>query len=61
MEAITRYAFGHTQCGWLARTYNLRRIAWTPSLRAYFKRNFVRLLVDDRGDALWVRKGLYAR
>ena len=61
VAAIMRNAFDHAQYVWLAGTYNRRRIAWTPSLRAYFKRNFVRLLVDDRGDALWVRKGLHAR
>ena len=37
--------------------YNRRRIAWTPDLLAYFRKNFTRVLTDDRGDALYVRKG----
>jgi hypothetical protein len=37
--------------------YNRRRIAWTPALRAYFSGHFVRVLVDGKGDALYVRKG----
>ncbi len=58
VETITRYAFDHAQYAWLAGRYNLRRIAWTPSLRAYFDGNFVRVLRDNKGDALYVRKGL---
>jgi hypothetical protein len=61
VAAIMRNAFDHAQYVWLAGTYNRRRIAWTPALRAYFQRNFVRLLVDGHGDALWVRKGLHPR
>lgn len=47
-----RNAFDHATYVWLAGTYNLRRIAWTPALRAYFKHNFTRLLVDHGGRAL---------
>jgi hypothetical protein len=61
VESITRYAFDHAQYVWLAGTYNLRRIAWTPSLRAYFSANFVGVLADRRGDALYVRRGLHSR
>jgi hypothetical protein len=60
VAAIMRNAFDHAQCVWLADVYNRRRIAWTPALRAYFSRNsrnFVRVLFDDKGDALYVRKG----
>lgn len=54
---IMRNAFAHAQYVWLADTYNLRGIAWTSALRAYFNQNFTRVLTDDRGDALYVRKG----
>jgi hypothetical protein len=57
VAAIVRNAFDHAQYVWLAGVYNRRRIAWTPALRAYFSRNFVRVLSDDKGDALYVRKG----
>jgi hypothetical protein len=61
VEAITRYAFEHAQYVWLAGTYNLRRIAWTPALRAYFDGNFVKVLHDKQGDTLYIRKGLHPR
>jgi alpha-1,2-mannosyltransferase len=61
VESITRYAFDHAQYVWLAGTYNLRRIAWTPALRAYFRANFVKVLQDRKGDTLYVRKGLHPR
>jgi len=61
VESITRYAFDHAQYVWLAGTYNLRRIAWTPALRAYFSANFVRVLADRQGDTLYVRRGLHPR
>jgi alpha-1,2-mannosyltransferase len=54
---IMRNAFGHAQYIWLAGVYNRRRIAWNPALRAYFTRDFTRVLADDHGDALYVRKG----
>jgi alpha-1,2-mannosyltransferase len=57
VAAVMRYAFSRAQYVWLAGTYNRRRIAWTPALRAYFHQNFVRVLVDNKGDALWVRRG----
>ncbi len=53
-----RTAFDHAQYVWLAGTYNLRRIAWTPALHAYLRRDFVRVLTDRRGDALYRRRGL---
>ena len=59
VAAVMRYAFDHAQYVWLAGMYNLRRIGWTPALRAYFDRNFVRLLIDHKGDALYVRRGLH--
>ncbi len=61
VEAITRYAFDHAQYVWLAGTYNLRRIAWTPALRAYFDSNFVKVVHDKQGDTLYIRKGLHPR
>jgi hypothetical protein len=61
VESITRYAFDHAQYVWLAGIYNLRRIAWTPALRAYFTSNFVKVLRDRQGDTLYVRKGLHPR
>jgi hypothetical protein len=61
VESITRYAFDHAQYVWLAGTYNLRRIAWTPALRAYFVGNFAEVLRDRQGDTLYVRKGLHPR
>jgi hypothetical protein len=57
VAAITRYAFDHAQYVWLAGTYNLRRIAWTPALRAYFDAHFVKVLQDREGDTLYVRHG----
>jgi len=61
VAAIMRYAFDHAQYVWLAGTYNLRRIGWTPALTAYFRSNFVRLRHDSRGDTLYVRQGLHRR
>ena len=61
VAAIMRNAFGHAQYIWLAGMYNLRRIAWTPALRAYFKANFVQIRRDNKGDTLYVRRGLHAR
>jgi alpha-1,2-mannosyltransferase len=61
VATIMRSAFDHAQYVWLAGVYNRRRIGWSPSLRAYFKHNFTKVLTDDRGDALYIRKGLRAR
>jgi hypothetical protein len=61
VAAIMRYAFGHAQYVWLAGTYNLRRIGWTPALRAYFQGNFVKVRQDSKGDTIYVRKGLHRR
>jgi hypothetical protein len=51
-----RNAVAHARYVWLAGMYNRRRIAWAPALRAYFRQNFTRVLAEDRGDALYVRK-----
>lgn len=59
--AMMRQAFGHAQFVWLAGRYNLRRIAWSPSLRAYFASHFTRVLTDAKGDALYVRHGVHPR
>lgn len=59
LAAIMRNAFDHAQYVWLAGTYNRRRIAWTPALHAYLRRDFVRVLTDHHGDALYRRKGLH--
>jgi hypothetical protein len=61
LDAVWTYAFDHAQYVWLAGTYNLRRIAWTPALRAYLNTNFVRVLADRQGDTLYVRRGLRPR
>lgn len=61
VAAIMRYAFDHAQYVWLAGTYNLRRIGWTPGLRTYFQSNFAAVLHDNKGDTLYVRKGPHAR
>jgi alpha-1,2-mannosyltransferase len=58
VAVVMRYAFAHAQYVWLAGTYNRRRIGWTPALKAYFHQNFVRVLADSKGDALYVRRGL---
>lgn len=58
VAAVMRQAFVHAQYVWLSGVYNRRRIAWTPALRAYFQRNFVRVLMDNKGDALYVRREL---
>jgi len=57
VAVIMRNAFDHAQYVWLSGTYNRRRIAWTPALRAYFRRNFAWVLTDNHGDALYRRKG----
>lgn len=59
VAAVMRNAFDHAQYVWLAGSYNRRRIAWTPALRAYFRRDFVPVLTDHRGDALYRRRGLH--
>jgi hypothetical protein len=59
VAAVMRSAFDHAQYVWLSGTYNRRRIAWTPALHAYFRRDFVRVLTDHRGDALYRRRGLH--
>jgi hypothetical protein len=46
---------------WLAGTYNLRRIGWTPALRAYFDSNFVKVRQDSKGDTIYIRNGLHPR
>jgi alpha-1,2-mannosyltransferase len=61
VAAVMRQAFEHAQYVWLSGVYNLRRIAWTPALEAYFHHNFVRVLADNKGDALYVRRGLLVR
>ena len=61
VAAIMRYAFGHAQYVWLAGTYNLRRIGWTPALRAYFDSNFVKVRQDSKGDTIYIRNGLHPR
>ena len=59
VAAAMRNAFDHAQYVWLSGPYNRRRIAWTSALRAYFRRDFVRVLTDHHGDALYRRKGLH--
>ena len=54
--AVWRGAFSHAQYVWL--TYqNSARVPWNHELRAYFRASFVRVLRDDRGDALYRRIG----
>jgi hypothetical protein len=54
VAALWRQAFGAAQYAWLT-PYNAVRIAWTPSLRAYFRSHFVPV----RGP--WAPLMLYAR
>ena len=51
---VWRSAFSHAQYLWL--TYqNTARVPWNHELWTYFKANFVTVLRDDRGDALYRR------
>jgi alpha-1,2-mannosyltransferase len=58
VAAVMRQAFVHAQYVWLSGVYNRRRIAWTPTLTAYFQHNFVLVLMDNKGDGLYVRRRL---
>jgi hypothetical protein len=53
--AVWRQAFAHAQYAWLS-IYNVRRVAWSPALRAYFDRSFTPVMRDRRGDVLYRRQ-----
>ncbi len=56
LAAVWHSAFSHAQYLWL--TYqNTARVPWNHELWTYFKTHFVRVLHDDRGDALYRRIG----
>ena len=54
VAAVWWQAFRNARFAWLSRL-NHRRIAWTPTLRGYFRSHFTRVLTDRRGDALYRR------
>jgi len=60
VAAVWSSAFDHAQYVWLT-TLNVRRIPWTPALRAYFSKDFVVVLRDGRRDTLYARRGLRPR
>ena len=55
VAAAWRQEFAHAQYAWLS-AYSLRRIAWSPALRAYFDSHFVPVMTDLRGDVLYRRQ-----
>jgi alpha-1,2-mannosyltransferase len=60
VAAVWRSAFDHAQYVWLSWA-EIRRIAWTPALMAYFHSHFVKVFSSGRRDTLYVRKGLKPR
>jgi hypothetical protein len=60
VAAVWRSAFDHAQYVWLSWA-EIRRVAWTPSLRAYFASNFVEVYRSGARDVLYARKGLRRR
>jgi hypothetical protein len=56
VAAVWSEAFSHAQYVLLTRI-NTRRIAWSPSLRAYFRSHFRRVYTSPRHLTLYVRKG----
>jgi alpha-1,2-mannosyltransferase len=56
VAAVWRQAFSHAQFVLLSPN-NVGRIAWTPSLKAYFGANFVQLKSPWRRVALYKRRG----
>jgi alpha-1,2-mannosyltransferase len=56
VAAFWSQAFSHAQFVLLTRI-NTRRIAWSPSLRAYFRSHFRRVYTSPRHLTLYVRKG----
>ena len=57
VAAIWENGFTHAQYVWLT-IHASRRVAWTPSLRAYFREHFAQVMKDARGDRLYARKSL---
>lgn len=55
VAAVWEDGFAHAQYLWLT-VHQSRRVAWTPSLRAYFREHFVQVMKDARGDLLYVRQ-----
>jgi hypothetical protein len=56
VAAVWRQAFSHAQLVLLSHN-NVGRIAWTPSLKAYFAANFVELHSPWKQVTLYKRKG----
>jgi alpha-1,2-mannosyltransferase len=52
---IWRQAFGHAQFVWFS-DHSWRRIAWSPSLLTYFRRDFKPVMTDQFGDTLYQRR-----
>ena len=58
VAAMWHSAFAHAQYVWLTGL-NRRRIAWTPTLTAYFEANFVHVANHMHDLRLYVRKGFH--
>jgi hypothetical protein len=56
VAAAWRAAFTHAGYAWLSGRFSSRRIAWNPSLRAYFRAHFRPVLRDHRHDVLYARR-----
>jgi hypothetical protein len=54
--AAWQQEFAHASYAWFS-AYSVRRIAWSPALRAYFTSHFVQVMRDRRGDVLYRRTG----
>ena len=55
VDAAWRNAFQHAQYVWLSVKFNPRRIAWTPTLRSYFRSHFRPVLHDGTSNVLYAR------
>jgi alpha-1,2-mannosyltransferase len=60
VAAVWTSAFEHAQYVWLSWG-EVRRVAWTPALMAYFHAHFVEVYSTGRRETLYARKGLRAR
>lgn len=56
VAAVFRGALTEADYAWLTIGFDARRMAWTPSLRRYFRHNFVPVYTDGRRDVLYVRR-----
>lgn len=56
VATVFRGALTEADYAWLTIGFDARRMAWTPSLRRYFRHNFVPVYTDGRRDVLYVRR-----